>query len=1048
MPTIIRRKYIICLVSAILLLFGCSPQKNTRGSRAYHELTTRYNVYFNAQTAYEDAVDALFENHKENYSELLPIYPNSTVPGDTAMKQPGEPFDRVIEKTTKAIQEHSIAAKPMRDPAQMKKQEYRDWLRQSEFNPFIDQAWLLMGKAHIQNKDYAQALAVLSQTARLFSHDIYTVSEAQLWMLRAYTEMGWFTDAETVASTLKSRKLPRDLQRLFNEFFTFYLLRRNNTEEAIPFLTETIRGEKNRLQKQRLQFLLGQLYAQTGAENSAYTAFEKLKGIAVPHEIELNAILAQAQVSGDTQKTIVELTKMAKRAKNANHADQIHYTIGNVFFAQENIEKAIESFYTAETKSIQNSIYKAYAQVAQGDIYYQKRDFVKSQHKYADAVGSFPESSPHYPEVKFRVDVLGEIAPYMQQLNEQDSLQHLANLPESERLTIINNHIARLKKSARADKREQQLELFLSQNQPLEQSPSTVAVPQADAAFYFYNPQWVAQGRNEFRRIWGTRKLEDNWRLSDKTSINFADDLDSESESTGQLRENPSDDEQENDIYSPDYYLRQLPVTEEDFQKSNAIIGEALYHIGLIAQNRLLDLDYAAESYSRYLQDFPEGTYRAEIYNQLHLLHLRNNDFTLASHFKNRILDEYPDSKFAAKMADPDYEAVVNNYVEMLDLLYQDTYAAYRNGDPALVQRNYEKAVTFFDSSDYMPQFKLLHALSYAQTADSVQLKIHLEEISTQYAETLQGELAQNMLSGLAEGKILAAAASAISDFDWNIVDYSVEATDSLTFDAAAEQAYSYFLLFDERKTNKNDLLFAVSDYNFSNFQTRSFPVSFVRFSVWDAMKIDGFNHLDEVRRYASLIEADTLFAQSLNDSIRTLFAAQSNFEMLNSGKSVEEYLVFYNSELNRQTAVIHKIDDVAEQESAQEPEEIEKPDEVIPELKTISVTPDLPTQIHQPEQKTWEERQTELERKEAEALSRTANVPSEKEKREALKAREKARKALIKERARLLKQKEKERKAELKQRERERKQKLKEQERLRKEKLKERNRVLRKQNR
>ena len=41
-------------------------------------------------------------------------------------------------------------------------QEYRDWLRQEEYNPFIDRAWLLMGKAHLQNRDYIEAVSVLA----------------------------------------------------------------------------------------------------------------------------------------------------------------------------------------------------------------------------------------------------------------------------------------------------------------------------------------------------------------------------------------------------------------------------------------------------------------------------------------------------------------------------------------------------------------------------------------------------------------------------------------------------------------------------------------------------------------------------------------------------------------------------------------------------------------------------------------------------------------------------------------------------------------------
>jgi len=47
------------------------------------------------------------------------------------------------------------------------------------------------------------------------------------------------------------------------------------------------------------------------------------------------------------------------------------------------------------------------------------------------------------------------------------------------------------------------------------------------SSFYFYNTTTVAYGKNEFLKLWGDRKLQDNWRLSDQradiaTSTNTA----------------------------------------------------------------------------------------------------------------------------------------------------------------------------------------------------------------------------------------------------------------------------------------------------------------------------------------------------------------------------------------------------------------------------------------------------------------------------------------------------------------------------------------------
>lgn len=1047
------------IVFFLLVSFGCSTKRNTAATRAYHELTTRYNVFFNAEMAYEDALQNIYDSHKDNYNELLTMYPNSSIPGDTIEKKPGGAFDYVIEKTTKAIQEHSISAKPVRDASRMDNQDYREWLQQSEFNPFIDQAWLLMGKAHVQNGDYAQAVSVLSHTTRLFSHDIDVVSEAQLWLLRAYAEMEWYSDAETIASTLNVRPLPNDLRKLFNEFYAFYLLRRGRYGDTVPFLVETVRDKKDKVQKMRLRFLLGQLYALLGENEKAYKEFDKLRGITVSHDIELNAVLAQSGVTNDVSHTIRTLEKMAKRPKNINYADQIYYSIGNVYIQNDARDNALKSYRIAEEKSVQGGLYKAYAQIAQADIYFADSKYIYAAPKYGEGVGQFPKTNIHYNEIKLRADVLGEMLPFLKNIHEQDSLQHLAQLPQEEQLRIINAHIAMLKKKERADKRE---ELIRGMDvSVLDSDIGSAMLPIGSGTdFYFYNPQRVAQGKSEFKRIWGDRKAEDNWRLSDKSNLASIATGGEPSETTEQKTvvsaDSTSASGTKSDIYSPDYYLSQLPISADALNKSNEIIAEALFNVGNLSKDKLHDYDFAIDSYSRYLNDFSDAEHRLDVYNQLYLIYLRIDNTANAEYYKSKILTEYPESLIAQKIANPDYEYIINNYAHVQEQLYKDMLESYKEGSYLEVQENYETASTFFEHSNYMPQFKLLNALSFAQAADSVKLKLELEAISAEYAEMPQGELAQNILTGLSEGKVLASAASAISDFDWSgsYESSSLVSTDTLYFDSSAEQPYSYLLIFDDRSMDKNKLLFAVSDYNYSTFQKRLFPVSFINIQRWSGLRIDGFESLHAVNRYAELIESDSLFAHSIPDSLRTLKISNANMDMLREGKPMEEYLAFYNSVLNQSSSVIYKLEETAAAylpEFGQQDIDMEVPVDVETTKDIKQITPLEKMPVYAPkesEQKTISERQAELERKESEALSSEESGVSAKDQRATLKEREKARKEMMKERERLLKQKERERKAELKRREQERKQKLKEQERLRKEKLKERNRALKKQNR
>ena len=126
------------VLTLLLALFaGCSTRKNTAGSRFYHALTTRYNVYFNGNEAYKAGLLAQQEGNQDNYLEMIPLYPV----GNKATAALGTAeFDRAIEKAQKAIGRHSIKRRPVRTPGRAYTPEYRKWLARREFNPFLHNA--------------------------------------------------------------------------------------------------------------------------------------------------------------------------------------------------------------------------------------------------------------------------------------------------------------------------------------------------------------------------------------------------------------------------------------------------------------------------------------------------------------------------------------------------------------------------------------------------------------------------------------------------------------------------------------------------------------------------------------------------------------------------------------------------------------------------------------------------------------------------------------------------------------------------------------------
>lgn len=1009
----------------ILLLFGCSTKKNTPSTRAYHELTTRYNVFFNAQSEYEERMKMMFDGYVDDWQTTLPMFPNSKNRNDTTEKKIGGPFDVVVEKTTKAIQEHSITSKPKRDRDKMNSHSYRDWLRQNEFNPFIDQAWLLLGKAHLQNQDYIESISVFANTIRLFGYDLDVVSEAQIWLVRAYTEIGWYSDAEVLVEGLLARTVPDNLKTDFANFYAFLLLQQNKQEEAIDWLIEAVAKEKNSVQRRRLWYLIGQMYASADKKHEAYDAFDKVRGLTTPNDVSLSALVAQSGVADGNNNTVNELTRPAKRAKNEQYLDLIYGAIGDFYLLQNDTVRAVDNYIIAENKSIRNGIEKAYVQERLGNIFFTQKKYVDASSRYAEALTKLSPSHSNYKEVQFRANVLGEMAPLYKKKSEQDSLLRLSRLPYEEQVKMISSHISELKSMDKIVAPVLNDETTFRDN-----------IGSPIGTFYFYNPQQVLSGRREFNKQWGDRKLQDNWRLNNKLSTVLTDEVNNDTvDSAG------TEVFDKEDIFSIDYYLQQLPTTEHDIAKCNEIISSSLVDIGDIARTKLYDYGLAIDSYQQVVDNFADTPDVLNALYKLCLIHRQIGDVDMSNTYKHQLVLSFPESEYTTLLTDLEYEDVMSNFSAKEAQLYKNTFEAYQNGHMSVVRNNYDKSYRLFRNGNLMPKFKLLNALSYAFEGDSDSLKIELSDLVSLYPNGLEATLSKHIIEGLSQGMSLVDNASILMDMQFGSSESDVGILmnhDSVMSNIDNRlRLHTFMILFDENTQKKSDLLFAISNHNFSTYQLRTFTANMIRFGNTNALMIKPFNSYYEAMKYSDNVRSDSVFRNSLSDTIRTFIISEDNYGLIVSEgylsqlmemDSVSVDIIEPLSNIETGNLVLGVDEPVADEIV----DDYVIPKAIVPRKESVSID----QQLH------------ELEQRQEKALSQIEDVASDKEKQRLIKQREDERKKLLKLRQKELKERERVRTQELKQRERDRKKRINEQEKIRQTKLKERAKQLRQQNR
>ena len=284
---------VILLASSTLLLTACSTKNNTAQSRFWHSFNARYNTYYNGSEAFIDGNLEKENGNKDNYTELIPLYP-------VANKQSRElgksQYDRAIEKAEKTIRLHSIKRRPEWNKTRRKTAKDIEWLSRREYNPFLWHAWLLLGKSQFQQGLFEEAATTFSYMSRLYQTQPAINGIARAWQAKSYTELDWLYEAEDVITKQQRDTIHYRAAKDWDYTLANYYVHCQRYQEALPYLRKVIKHEKRRKQKAREWFLMGQIQSLLGQKQEAYQSFKQVVRLNPPYELEFNARITQTEV--------------------------------------------------------------------------------------------------------------------------------------------------------------------------------------------------------------------------------------------------------------------------------------------------------------------------------------------------------------------------------------------------------------------------------------------------------------------------------------------------------------------------------------------------------------------------------------------------------------------------------------------------------------------------------------------------------------------------------------------------------------------------------
>jgi tetratricopeptide (TPR) repeat protein len=875
--------------------FGCSVKKNNFFSRTYHRTTAYFNGYFNAKERVKLGAKTLADSQKDQYDRILPIFKY----GDPQLAKAVFPdMDEAIKKVSKVIQRHSMD------------------IENEEKNKWIDDCYLIIGKAQFYKHETWNAIESFQFVAAEYRTQPIRYN-ALLWLTQCYLRLGKMPDAEYLLTTLNGDpNMPEDLNWFYNATFADYHMKNGDLEKASEFLEKAVTQIKKRQKKIRYRFILGQIYQKQNDCERAIAHYDFVLKKNPDYEIYFNAKVNRSIcVDVTNPENIAEIRKMLYKMlddeKNEEYLDQIHYALAKISYNEGDIVSAVISLQKSVEASVSNDNQKALSYLMLGEIYFELPDYPKAEAYYDSTVTFLSKDHPDFFDINLLSTHLSELVKNFIIIDREDSLQNLYSLSPAQREAMVDSLIVKENNEIRQQafnrmqeellKTEQQKELegnqfFVNQNRPQSQPTTT--------GWYFSNQSAVSFGFTEFKKKWGNRKNEDNWRRSNKSTFISSS---GSGEGDGISAIDPTMDWAAIDsvlaidsIAKREKYLSMIPSSQTDLDSSTIRVVEAYYDNGVIYKENLKNLMESAKTFEELLSKYPDNTYKVPTYYNLYRVFLALENEEKAEYYKNIILTEYPDSEYAKIITNPNYFKDQARKVAIQKVFYENTFRAYLNKQYEDVMERKVMADSMFPGGDLAPKFELLYALAVGRSQPLPQFEASLNKVITYYPADTVSIRAREILARInPEIYAMRDSTSAPNSAKDSLL---VTAPKSLTPFKLQEDTMQYIVfIYRNNVFNTNELKNALSNYNKKYFSVKKLKISSTLIGrEYQMVMIKKFENSADALGYIDLMIPDKNAFGAFDFTATKLFAiSPENMILLMQTKDLEGYDAFYLKNYN-----------------------------------------------------------------------------------------------------------------------------------------------------
>ncbi|MFC3560820.1 type IX secretion system periplasmic lipoprotein PorW/SprE [Pedobacter jamesrossensis] len=908
------------LLLSLLFIYGCVANKDTAIDRKFQNLTARYNYIYNSNVLLTEYNEGLIQTYADNYDKILPVYldPEPQVLLTLTPGAANKSLDDVIFKGQAIINDKS-------------------------FSNYIDDSYMLLGKANYLKGNYFIASEYFDYTAKTYSSNLKTFIMALNWKAKSQMQLNNMIYADKILDTMlrAQDQLKKDLAEPLATTAQMRIYQKRY-KEAILLLETAIRNADEKQLRIRWQYILAQLQEKENNLQNAFINFTKVENSNAPFEMYFHAnlerIRVKALISGYKVDEDKALLSLLKDDKNFDYIDQIYYKVGELYNTEGNFGKAEENYQKSIANSTRNQNQKALSYLRIADLNFKEfKNYIKAKLYYDSTVAILPKNFPDYDSIVKKAENLQYLSDRYTIIAKEDTLQAFAKLPESERANKIKDYLrAKVEVANVASLGNPSLDNAAFLNPSLNANPSNGT----GNTFYFNNNAAISNGFSDFKKRWGNRQLEDNWRQSVRSSAQENNQILAGGNTVPGISSSTDPDAKAlaDQTSLEKQFTEALPITAQLVALSNQKIIDAYFEIASFYQQELNDKAESNKVYLELLKRFPENNHLVAIYYSLYL-NYKGSEEGKSNEYRQLVLTKFPESNFAKTILNPTYSAKQDELENAINRNYNQVFDAYIMKDYGTVIKQSNENISTYPNNDLAPQYAYLKAIAIGRTSKVDALLTEFNSITTLYPnDLLITPLVKDHLkyieANLDEFKLRRVA---LIDFDSNEPRFVSQAkptdvkpkpieninaatvtkpTETVTksiekpidvktditkpasiFSTATSNTYYYVVNVEDASLTLSSSRFGIGQFNRGNYPDNDLAHKLVELDNDQLIYVTSFVDLEDAKIYEESIKGQLKNIMKVPaNKYKSFIISKENFEKLTDRTRINEYLEFYKN--------------------------------------------------------------------------------------------------------------------------------------------------------